>query len=51
MFGDGTGWPAGVGTNASSPEIGNPTADALDQALAEASMGAEGPPPAPVADA
>ena len=44
MFGDGTGWPAGVGTNGSSPE-GNPTADALDQALAEASMDAEGPPP------
>jgi type IV pilus assembly protein PilB len=44
MFGDGTGWPAGVGTSASSPE-GNPTADALDQALAEASMDAEGPPP------
>ncbi|HEY4929050.1 MAG TPA: ATPase, T2SS/T4P/T4SS family [Acidimicrobiales bacterium] len=44
MFGDGSGWPSGVSTNGSSPE-GNPTADALDQALAEASQGADAPPP------
>ncbi len=44
MFGDGSGWPSGVSTNGSSPE-GSPTADALDQALAEASQGADAPPP------
>ena len=43
MFGDGTGWPAGVGANGSSSD-GSPTADALDQALAEASHHAGTPP-------
>ena len=44
MFGDGTGWPPGVGSNGSAPE-GNSTGDALDQALAEASLGADALPP------
>lgn len=42
MFGDGTGWPAPGGTTAGAADAGQPV-DALDQALAEASQGADGP--------